>query len=251
MVFKYDYENVDTRFEHLLFLKLFIDPDFRGTVMPILKQEYFNEPCGEYPYDIIFKHFSNFYNKGQIDISPIQVLNAIEEERYIEPEDFKKIKRIFKKIFTLNDEDEFIYDVDVEYLTSTTEKFAQELAIELALMESANILENEPEEKGKIRDLLDEALSIELNKDIGLNYLDSAFERFTFYQKREDKIPFSMECLNNMTYGGFARKTLNVFMAGTGIGKTLLMTSLTTDYIQRGYNVLYVTLEISEELIRM
>jgi len=248
----FSFDNVDVKFEHILFLKLFIDENFRSKVMPILDQRYFNPPQGQYPYDLIFKYFSKFYTNNQEDISPMQVIHAIQQgEKYLEHEDIIEIKAIFKQIFMLDDNGDAINNVNEEYLLDETEKFAQESALELALIDSVNIIQKKPEDKLLIRGLLDDALSVQLNKDVGLNYFENPLERFKFYQMREDKVPFGLDGLNKLTFNGFAKKTLNVFMAGTGIGKTLLMTSLAKDYILKGYKVLYVTLEICEKLIAL
>lgn len=248
------FENYDIKFENMLFLKLLTDSDFRLTVMPILEQRFFNPPQGEYPYDLIFKYFNIFYANGQEDINPAQIVYAIQEnEKYLEPDDIKKIKKTFNMMFELNEniKNELINDIDTEFLIKETERFAQESAIQLALLESVNILENKPENKLLIRGLLDDALCIGLNKNLGLDYLNQVRERFTFYQSKEDKVPFLLEAMNDATFGGFSRKTLCCFMAGTGIGKTLIMTSLTTDYIKSGYNVLYITLEMEEKRIAL
>jgi hypothetical protein len=216
----FNFDDVDVKFEHILFLKLFIDENFRSKVMPILDQRYFNPPQGQYPYDLIFKYFSKFYTNNQEDISPMQVIHAIQRgEKYLEPEDIKEIKAIFKQIFMLDDNGDAINNVNEEYLLDETEKFAQESALELALIDSVNIIQKKPEDKLLIRGLLDDALSVQLNKDVGLNYFENPLERFKFYQVREDKVPFGLDGLNKLTFNGFAKKTLNVFMAGTGIGK--------------------------------
>lgn len=248
----FNLDSVDIKFEHILFLKLFVDDTFRCKVMPILNQRFFNPPQGQYPYDLIFKYFNKFYVNNQEDITPMQVIHAIQQgEKYLEHEDIKEIKAIFKQIFMIDEDGNAVNNVNEEYLLEEVEKFAQESSLELALIDSINIIEKKPEDKLMIRGLIDEALSVQLNKDIGLNYFENPLERFKFYQVREDKVPFGLDGLNKLTFNGFAKKTLNVFMAGTGIGKTLLMTSLAKDYILKGYKVLYVTLEISEKLIAL
>ena len=238
----------------MLFLKLFMDENFRSTVMPMLQLVYFNPPQGEYPYDLIFKYFQKFYIEEYEEITPTQILHAIQEnEKFLDHDDLKDIKKTFRDMFQIHADimDGILNDVDVRYLIDETEKFAQAQAIELALIESVEILEKKPSEKLLIRGIMDDALSVGLKRDVGISYLHQYQERFKFYQEKEDKIPFALESMNKATYQGFNRKTLNCFMAGTGIGKTLLLTSLTSDYIQMGYNVLYVTLEISEERIAL
>lgn len=251
---EFNFVDYDIKFENMLFLKLFMDEHFRSVVMPILEQRFFNPPQGEYPYDLIFKYFQKFYLDECDDINPVQILHAIEEnETYLDHDDIKDIKRTFKAIFQIDKDigEGSLNDVNIRYLIDETEKFAQTQAIELGLMEAVEILEKRPQEKLTIRGILDDALSVGLKRNIGISYLNNFRERFKFYQQKEDKVPFMLDSLNMATYQGFNRKTLNCFMAGTGLGKTLLLTSLTADYIQKGFDVLYLTLEISEERIAL
>lgn len=247
-------KNYDVKFENLLFFKLFLDETFRNRVMPILKDVYFKPPSGEYSYYLIFKHFNKLYSGEYKEITPAQVIYSIQEDNeYVDDSNLEDVKNAFMEIGGVIDviTGDSLNNMDVAYLLKATEKFAQDRAIEIALLSSVDILKNKPEQKMQIRTLLDEALCVTLNKSIGMNYIKDARSRFEQYQLREDKIPFLLESFNKATFNGFTRKSLNVFMAGTGIGKTLLMTSLVTDYIKQGYNVLYVSLEMSELRISM
>jgi len=251
---KFDFNGYDVKFENMLFLKLFDDLEFRSTVMPMLELRFFTPPTGIFPYDLIFKYFQKFYLEDTKKITPTQVIHAIQEnEDYIEPDDIELIKKTFTEIGELYDDPQLgpINDVDYEYILSETEKYAQDVAIEIALIESVNILDEKPEEKLSIRSMLDDALSVGLKRDIGHNYNDNAFDRFNFYKDKQEKIPFLIDKLNATTDHGFPRKTLCAVMAGTGIGKSLFLTSMATDYIKQGYNVLYITLEMAEMRIAM
>ena len=250
----FDFNNVEVTFENMLFLKLFMDNNFRNSVMPMLKQEYLDPPNCEYSYSVIFKYFNEFHNDGQIDINPAQVFQAIrDKEKFITPEDVDIVKGTFKEIGRMYDDNDLgpVNSVSREYLIQETEKFAKESAIYLALMASVDVLENKPDEMLSIQEIMNESFSVSVDRHIGLDYNNEARKRFESYHLQEDKIPFRLEALNKITNNGFSRKTLNCIMAGTGIGKTLWMTSLVTDYIQSGNNVLYVTLEIAENKIAL
>ena len=249
----FDFEKHDVKFEEILFYKLIVSKDFRSTVMPILKQEYFNLPQGEFPYNLLFKYVEKSFNDNIKEIDPTLLIHSIEEyEKYIDPDNVREIRKTLKQIFSYDQNtDSIVNDIDLEYVIRETEKFAQEKAIELALFEAVDILKERPHEKQSIATLLSDALNVSIERDIGLNYNDDARSRFEYYQQREDKIPFALDVMNKITFGGFPRKTLNCFMAGTGIGKTLIMSSLVTDYVKLGYDILYVSLEISEERIAL
>lgn len=248
----FNFDDYEIRFENMVLYQLFLNEDYRQKAMTILKQEYFDPPMGDFPYNIIFNHTKIIYDAGY-EISPAEVYNSIQEnENKLDEDDLKAIKKIFKSIGSMYDNDlGYINDIDVEYILNETEIFCKEVAVEIALMESINIIEENSKEKGKITGLLEDALSVGFESDNGSNYFKNPADRFNSYKEEEDKIRFSIPMLNYVTNNGFPKGTLNCFMAGTGIGKTLIMTSLAVDYIKNGFNVLYVTLEISEKMIMM
>jgi len=215
-------KNYDVKFENLLFFKLFLDETFRNRVMPILKDVYFKPPSGEYAYYLIFKHYNKLYSGEYKEITPAQVIYSIQEDNeYVDDSNLEDVKNAFMEIGGVVDviTGDSLNNMDVSYLLKATERFAQDRAIEIALLSSVDILKNKPDQKMQIRTLLDEALCVTLNKSIGMNYIKDARSRFEQYQLREDKIPFLLESFNKATFNGFTRKSLNVFMAGTGIGK--------------------------------
>jgi len=246
----FNFENTDIQFEKMALYSLFLSDEYRQIAMTVLKDEYFDE----FPYNIIFKHFKILNDKGFGEVSPVEVINSIQEdETFLEPEEISRIKSSIKELGELHGDPVMgaVFDVDFDYLLSETELFCQNRAVEIALMESVEILEDEKKDNAGIRGMLDDALGISLMKDNGLIYSKNPLDRFLYYQDEEDKIPFKVPALNKITNGGFGRKTINCFMAGTGLGKTLMMTSLATDYLRNSMNVLYVTLEISEQRISM
>lgn len=244
-MYKYDLENTTFKIENIIFCKLIVDAEYRQIIMPILKSKFF-----DYPYDLIFKAIEKYYIDGLEDISIAQIIINIEEENNIPPEDLKKIRKFLQNCFKTDENKErFLFDVDIKYAIKETEKFAQQIGLEKAILESVNIIDERPEEKNNIVNIISEALNISVQRDIGLNYFENAKKRFESYKEHIEKVPFKINILNKTTYGGAERGTLNTIMASTGIGKTLIMSSLASDYIMCGYNVLYVTLEISEKRI--
>ena len=136
-------------------------------------------------------------------------------------------------------------------MLDTTEKWCRDRAIYLALMDSINIADGGDEKRGRdaIPSILSEALSVSFDNHIGHDYLQDYEERFEAYHRKEDKIPFDLEFFNKITKGGLPNKTLNIALAGTGVGKSLFMCHVASSALLSGKNVLYITLEMSEEKI--
>jgi len=152
----------------------------------------------------------------------------------------------------LIDEVSGIKDVkDEEWLYEQTEKFCQERALHNAILDSIHILDGKEKTKGKgsIPQLLTDALSVSFDPAVGHDYIDDADKRYEFYHKTEKRIPFDLEYFNKITKGGMPQKTLNVVLAGTGVGKSLFMCHVAASSLSQNYNVLYVTLEMAEERI--
>jgi len=142
-------------------------------------------------------------------------------------------------------------NVDEEWLLNTTERWCQDKALYNSIMESISIIDGKHEEltKTAIPSILTDALSISFDTNIGHSYIDDAQSRYEYYHNEAVKVPFDIELLNTITQGGVAVKTLNVILAGTGVGKSLAMCHMAAANISAGSNVLYITLEMSEEMI--
>ena len=142
-------------------------------------------------------------------------------------------------------------DIDSDFLLEKTENWCQERALHIAIMESINILDgkNEKMTKNAIPELLSEALGVGFDNNIGHDYIDNAEDRYDFYNRVEEKIPFDIELLNIITKGGLPDKTLNIILAGTGVGKSLGMCHIAASSLLQGKNVLYITMEMAEERI--
>ena len=208
-------------------------------VLPFLKVDYFTVRS----YKVVFLELHEFIS--QYDALPS--LNALsiecQERNDLSEEQFKEIVEVLN---VLSDD-----SADHDWLVDTTEKWCQERAIYLSLMESVKIADGQDtkRDKGAIPQILSEALGVSFDQHVGHDYISNASERFEYYHRKEDKIPFDLEFFNKITKGGLVNKSLNVALAGTGVGKSLLMCHVADAALLQGKNVLYITCEMAEEKI--
>ena len=208
-------------------------------VLPFLKSDYFTAR----EHKIIFLEIHEYIS--QYDACPS--LNAIsiecQERTDLTEEQFKEIIQVLNVLS--ND------PTDHDWLIDTTEKWCQERAIYLSLMESVKIADGQDskKDKGAIPQILSEALGVSFDQHVGHDYVSDAEARYDFYHRKEDKIPFDLSLFNKITKGGLPNKTLNIALAGTGVGKSLFMCHCAASALLQGKNVLYITLEMSEEKI--
>ncbi|ADO97898.1 DNA primase-helicase [Synechococcus phage S-SSM5] len=208
-------------------------------VLPFLKVDYFTVRS----YKVVFLELHEFIS--QYDALPS--LNALsiecQERNDLSEEQFKEIVEVLN---VLSDD-----SADHDWLVDTTEKWCQERAIYLSLMESVKIADGQDtkRDKGAIPQILSEALGVSFDQHVGHDYISNASERFEYYHRKEDKIPFDLEFFNKITKGGLVNKSLNVALAGTGVGKSLFMCHVAAAALLQGKNVLYITCEMAEEKI--
>ena len=206
---------------------------------PFLKSEYFMNNDEQVLFNLIGEHIEKYKNSPSKEVLHI-MLN--EKENLNE--------EAYKKVFKLIDEIGATEDDNIEWLVNTTEKFCQEKAIYNALMDSIHIVDGDgKKDKGEIPKILTDALSVSFDPSIGHDYFDDSEERFESYHKKESKIEFDLEMFNKITKGGLSRKSLNIVLAGTGVGKSLFMCHCAAANLSAGKNVLYITLEMAEEKI--
>lgn len=226
--------------EHTILSHLIHNETFGRKVLPFLKEEYFADQSDK----VIFKAVSEYVNKYNsfpsrealvIDIDKIPGISGDVHDQSI-----KSIENFEPDVTT-----------DPEWLLDRTEKFCQDRAIYNAIMESVMIIDGKSKDrqKGAIPQLLTEALGISFDTSIGHDFILDSDNRYDFYHKKEARIPFDLEYLNNITKGGIPRKTLNIILAGTGVGKTLAMCHFAAANLSEGKNVLYITMEMAEERI--
>ena len=142
-------------------------------------------------------------------------------------------------------------EVDERWLVNVTERYCKDRAIHLAVLEGIHIINGDDKDRNadSLPDLLSSALSVSFDSSVGHDYIDDASDRFEFYHTKEERIPFDLSFFNEITNGGLPNKTLNICLAGTGVGKSLFMCHQAANILMQGHNVLYVTMEMAEERI--
>jgi replicative DNA helicase len=217
---------------------LIYNEEFGRRVLPFLREEYFQDPIEKKLFSITKKYidtYNNFPTKEALFIDASQLKSTNEEES----------KALTEKIKGLKHNPE----TDIQWLIDQTEKFCQKQSIYNGLMESIQIMDKKPEAWGSIPNVMQDALSVSFDLNIGHDFIDDWEDRYELYHRIEHKIPFDLEYFNEITRGGFSRKTLNLILGGPGIGKTLVMCHFAASNLMLGKNVLYLTMEMAQERI--
>jgi archaellum biogenesis ATPase FlaH len=194
----------------------------------------------------VFKEVFDFVNKYKnLPTHEALVINFTEKNNLTEPQVRESID-LLKEISQTKEE-----KVELQWLTEQTEKFCQDKAIYNAIMESVSILDEKDSKKskGEIPQLLADALGVSFDSNVGHDYMQDFNERYDFYHRVETRVRFDLDIFNKITKGGLPIKTLNIALAGTGVGKSLFMCHVAAGCISQGHNVLYITLEMAEEKI--
>ena len=211
--------------------------EYTRKVLPFLSVNYFQEREDK----ILYEKIAEYIN--QYNALPTQEALAIELDKSpIKDEEFQNSLKLLESITNENDE------ANISWLLDSTEKFCQDRAIYNAVVESISILDEKgrnTRDKGSIPDILSDALSVSFDPHVGHDYFLDADERYKFYHRIEEKIPWDLEFFNRITKGGLSNKTLNIALAGTGVGKSLFMCHVAASCLSQNYNVLYITLELS------
>ena len=212
--------------------------DFCRSVIPYLKKEYFDNE-----HKIVFDLITEF----------VRDHNKLPTSRVLELE-IKKVSapdETLTRSYDLIQEIALKSDIDTEYLIRESEKWCRDKAIYGAIMNSIQIIDGKNQEvsEGAIPEILQEALGVSFDQAIGHDYINDADSRYEFYNNEEEKIPFDLDIFNKMTKGGLPNKTLNIALAGTGVGKSLFMCHMSSAALSVGKNVLYITMEMAEERI--
>ena len=227
------------RIETTIIRNLIHNEDFSRKVIPFLEPTYFERRSEK----ILFEEISSFIVKYGSAVT-IEALNIeVENRSDVTDDEVKEIKEINQY---LNDS-----PVDQQWLFDVTEKWCRDRAIYLALMESIHIADGNDEKKNRdaIPSILSDALAVAFDNNVGHDYLQNYEERYDYYHKKEEKIEFDLEYFNKITKGGLPNKTLNIALAGTGVGKSLFMCHHASSVLLQGRNVLYITMEMAEEKI--
>ena len=230
------------KLETTILKHLIYSEDYLRKVLPFLKEEYFSDRTEKAIYNEITS-FTNSYN-----VSPsIEALGlAVKDLRNITDAEVEKCEEYLKEIEKTKSEQS-----QIQWLVDKTEKFCQEKAIYNAVLGSISILDGKDKthDKGQIPKILSDALGVTFDTSVGHDYLENSEERYEFYHRKEERIPFDLEYFNKITKGGLPAKTLNIALAGTGVGKSLFMCHVAAGAMSQGRNVLYITMEMAEEKI--
>lgn len=229
------------KIENAILKHLIYDEEYTRKVLPFIKAEYFSDRSEKTLYEEIVNFVSKYNTTPTYESLVIQI-----SEKSLTQEDYDNITNILKEL------DSSKTDLcKMDWLIEKTEKFCQDKAIYNAVLESITILDGKSKssDKGAIPDILSKALSVSFDSSIGHDYLDDYEDRYDFYHKVEEKIPFDLDYFNKITRGGISKKSLNIILAGPGVGKSLLMCHHAASCLIQGKNVLYVTMEMAEEKI--
>ena len=218
--------------------QLINNEDFCRRVIPYIKKDYF-----EGTHKIVFDMITQFVAKHN-KLPTSQVLALELEKQSAHPDTLTQASTLINEIAQKS-------DVDTDYLINESEKWCRDRAVYNAIMESIQIIDGKDKERteGAIPEILSEALGVSYDQDIGHDYIDNSDGRFEFYNRKENRIPFDLDYFNKITKGGLPNKTLNIALAGTGVGKSLFMCHCAASVLEQGKNVLYITMEMAEERI--
>mgnify|MGYP000450386892 FL=1 len=227
------------RIEKVILRNLVYNEEYLRKVLPFIEPDYFNDRSERIVFQHITKYAAEYNNLITKEVLQIE----IEDRRDITQDE---VKNIYGTINELED-----IECDFEWLSDTTEKWCRDRAIYLALMESIKIADGQDDKKNRdaIPTILSDALSVSFNRNVGHDYLEDYEERYELYNRKESRIQFDLEYFNKITKGGLPNKTLNIALAGTGVGKSLFMCHHASAVLLEGKNVLYITLEMAEEKI--
>jgi len=226
--------------ENAILGNLVFNEEYARKTIPFLKEEYFTNQQDK----LVFKLITEYVDKYNAFPSKEALAIDLSNKDGVSEESFKQSKELISGLSVDT-------ETKLEWLLDQTEKFCQDKAIYNAIMSSIQILDDKKtvEGKGSIPKILSDALGVSFDTHIGHDFLEDFEERFDFYHRKEEKIPFDLEYFNKITKGGLPKKTLNICLAGTGVGKSLFMCHCAASNLVNGKNVLYITMEMAEEKI--
>jgi replicative DNA helicase len=230
------------RLEQTIIKNLIYNEEYVRKVLPFIRPDYFSDNAEKIVFKEIFEFINQYKNPPTHEAL---VINFTEKKNLTEPQVQEAIE-LLNKVHSDRDE-----PTETQWLIEQTEKFCQDKAIYNAIMESVSILDSKSEKrtKGEIPQLLSDALGVSFDNNIGHDYTQDFDSRYDSYHKVESRIRFDLDLFNKITKGGLPIKTLNIALAGTGVGKSLFMCHVAAGNMSQGQNVLYITMEMAEEKI--
>jgi archaellum biogenesis ATPase FlaH len=226
--------------EQTILTNLIYNEQYTRKVLPFIKGDYFSDRTERTVFEEIQKFvdkYNDLPNRNALEVE-LDSRNDLNEDDY---------KRVLSVVKTLEEDDNANFD----WLVETTEEFCKDKAVYNAIVDGIKIIDGKDKERGvdSLPSILTEALAVGFDNRVGHDYLCDADSRFEFYHKVEDKIPFDLDFFNRITKGGLPQKTLNIALAGTGVGKSLFMCHMAANCLSQNRSVLYITLEMAEERI--
>ena len=228
-----------TRLEQTILKNLIQNEEFTRKTLPYIKSEFFSERDEEF----LFKQIRDYFLKYQTKPTPEALIIDIDEKDDVDQQ------LLSDTIVLIRDIKEDNSETPDEWLIDSTEKWCKDRAVYNGVMNSIAIIQDKQGHQGEIPDILREALSVSFDSNIGHDFIEDWDERYEFMHREEERIPFDLELMNKITKGGLPNKTLNICMAGTGVGKSLFMCHCASSSLLQGKNVLYITMEMAEEKI--
>jgi replicative DNA helicase len=230
------------RIEQAILKHLIYNEDYLRKTLPFIKPEYFSDKAERTLFNEITSFTESYNTTPQIEALSI----AVKEKSSLTDDEVQKLEDYLQEIESSKET-----KVEIQWLVDKTEKFCQEKAIYNAVLGSISILDgsSKTHDKGQIPKILSDALAVSFDNSVGHDYLQDSDERYEFYHRTEERIPFDLEYFNKITKGGLPSKTLNIALAGTGVGKSLFMCHVAAGAMSQGKNALYITMEMAEEKI--
>ena len=227
------------RIERIILRNLFYNEDFTRKALPFIKTEFFTN----HSESTLFGEINQFVQKYKNLPTKETILVELNKRKDLREDELTEIKTVVNKL----DKQE----VELQWLLDTTEKFCKDRAVHNAVLSGIQILDGKDKNQNPeaIPQILSEALAVSFDNHVGHDYVEDAESRFDFYHKREKRFKFDLDYFNKITKGGVPSKTLNIALAGTGVGKSLFMCHAASNWLTQGKNVLYITLEMAEERI--
>ena len=227
------------RIEHTILSNLFYKEEYARKVLPFLKNDYFVNRIEQVMFNSIYDFITKYNNVPTKDA----VLIEVAQRKDINETEHSQIKDY---INTITDQ-----ETDEQWLLDTTEKWCKDRAVHNAVLSGIKILDNKDKTRTpeSIPGILSDALAVSFDNHIGHDYLEDAENRYEWYHTKEKRFQFDLDYMNRVTKGGIPAKTLNIALAGTGVGKSLFMCHCASTFLTQGLNVLYITLEMAEERI--
>ena len=232
--------NLIPRVERTILHNLILNEDYFRKVLPFIKEEYFQDHVEKTIFSVVIEYADKYKS-----VPSLEALGLELQKKAVTEDEFKKVNEYLEEL------DSELTNIDEQYLLDATEKWCKDKAIYNAILNGIHIIDGKDKKLTPevLPQLLGDALAVSFDTHVGHDYIEQADDRYEFYHEKEVKIPFDLDFFNKITKGGLPNKTLNIALAGTGVGKSLFMVHVAANCLMQGKNVLYITLEMSENRI--